>query len=183
MANITYIYILENIHNNPNLVYVGKTKNPHNRKQNHIAKYGPNIIYTIIDQINTLDRDVWKPIESYWMEQFKQWGFELENKNEGGSGVSFHTEETKDKLVKKLIGRKITWIDKLKKPKPVGFEKTLSKPIYQIDINTGIMIKEFSSIEAASNDLKINRRNIGNCLNGLYQSAGSFGWKYKNINK
>jgi hypothetical protein len=40
----------------------------------------------------------WKYWESYWMEQFKQWGFTLLNQNKGGGGPEQYTEEQKQKM-------------------------------------------------------------------------------------
>jgi hypothetical protein len=96
---MTYIYLVENCYNEPNKVYIGKTKN--SRKGPHKRKYGKNISYTIIDQINSLDHKKWKPLESYWIEQFRQWGFELMNINKkGGQGPGIYSEESKNKMRK-----------------------------------------------------------------------------------
>ena len=96
---MTYIYLVENCYNNPNKVYIGKTKN--SRKGPHKRKYGKNITYTIIDQINSLNHKEWKPLESYWIEQFIQWGFKLMNINKkGGQGPGIYSEESKNKMRK-----------------------------------------------------------------------------------
>jgi len=113
MKNITYIYLIENCYGDPNKVYIGKTKN--SRKKDHQKTYGNNITYTVIDKVNSLDRKYWKPLESYWIEQFKQWEFEILNKQKGGSGVTHHSEETKYKMSLSRKGRKITWGDKIGK--------------------------------------------------------------------
>jgi len=104
---ITYIYLVENCYEDPNKVWIGKTKN--NRKSNHKRVFGKKISYTIIDQVNSLLQKDWKPLECYWIEQFRQWGFDIQNKNGGGGGSNFLTEETKLKISKALKGRKVTW--------------------------------------------------------------------------
>ncbi len=97
MKGITYIYLVENCYGDPNKVYIGKTKN--SRKNNHKRKYGITIEYTIIDEINSLFRKDWGPIETYWIEQFKQWGFEIMNpRKKGGGGREFFTEEQKQRF-------------------------------------------------------------------------------------
>jgi hypothetical protein len=111
MKNVTYIYLVENCYSDPNKVYIGKTKN--SREKDHKKTYGCDIKYTIIDKINSLDRKYWKFLESYWIEQFKQWGFNVLNKQKGGSGVTHHSEETKHKMSLSRKGRKITWGDKI----------------------------------------------------------------------
>jgi len=103
---MVYIYLVENCFENPNKVYVGKTKSPKNRKIDHKIKFGKNIIYSIIDEINTFDKKIWEPIESYWIEQFKQWGFEIQNKNNGGGGPSYRTEESIKAQIQKQKGKK-----------------------------------------------------------------------------
>ena len=98
--NITRIYLVENCYGDPNKIYIGKTKN--SRKNNHKKTYGQNIIYTYIDEIDSLDKKYWKPLEQYWIEQFRQWGFKIMNKNKGGGGSSFWTEEQKSNINRKI---------------------------------------------------------------------------------
>ncbi len=104
-TGITKIYLVTNCYNNPNWVYIGKTKN--NREKNHQNKFGDQIEYTEIDEINSLEHKDWEPLETYWIEQFRQWGFETMNKRKkGGSGPDFHTEKTKQKISQSTIGHK-----------------------------------------------------------------------------
>ena len=91
---MTKIYLIENCYGDSNKVYIGKTKN--SRYCNHLKTYGPNIIYTIIDEIDSLDKEDWKPLEVYWISQFKIWGFDVLNKNNGGGGPSYLTDEQKE---------------------------------------------------------------------------------------
>jgi hypothetical protein len=121
---MTNIYLVENCFNDSNKVYIGKTKNPSKRKSNHKKIYGDNITYTIIDQVNSLKREDWEPLESYWIEQFRQWDFEVINKRrKGGSGPEFHDSGVKNIISKKLIGReyKEEWKRTASKPKPKNF--------------------------------------------------------------
>jgi hypothetical protein len=150
MINITYIYLVENIDNNPYTVYIGKTKNPKDRENKHKLTYGNNISYTVIDEVNSLEKIKWKPIESYWIRQFKCWGFNIINKNEGGGGPGYQTEETKQRLRKPNIkgrkprskgtGDKISQAKKgyiyseernikLRKPKPAGTGLKISQKL------------------------------------------------------
>jgi hypothetical protein len=103
--NNTYIYLITNINNCHNSVYIGKTKNIKTRKNHHIKKYGKNINYSVIDKINSLKREDWEPLESYWIEQFKCWGFNLINKNKGGGGPLFKTLESRQKQSISLLGK------------------------------------------------------------------------------
>jgi hypothetical protein len=126
--NNTKIYLVENCYGDPNKVYIGKTKN--SRELPHKITYGEQIIYNYIDEVNSLDRKDWEPLESYWIEQFRQWGYEVINKNKkGGGGPEFVTDETKNKMSKFKSGKKHDKIHsnkgrpniKLRKPKPEGF--------------------------------------------------------------
>jgi hypothetical protein len=123
MINITSIYLIEGIDNSPYKVYVGKTKNPNRRLIEHIQKYGSNIKYTVIDQIESLEYKDWEPLETYWIEQFKQWGFEVVNtRKKGGSGSEYCTESTKQKISNQLKGRTYSedTIKRMSKPRKEG---------------------------------------------------------------
>jgi hypothetical protein len=123
MINITSIYLIEGIDNFSYTVYIGKTKNPDRRLIEHIQKYGSNIKFTVIDQINSLEYKDWEPLETYWIEQFKAWGFNVINKRKkGGSGPEYCTEDTKQKISNKLKGRTYTidTIERMSKPRKEG---------------------------------------------------------------
>jgi hypothetical protein len=89
---MTKIYILER---NGVPFYVGKTKHVIRRKHLHRRTYGLDINLYVIDEVEN-----WKYWEQYWICQFKQWGFKLENKNNGGGGPSNYTKEQKQKMSK-----------------------------------------------------------------------------------
>lgn len=151
MENKIKIYYLHRGNNLP--FYVGKTIKPHIRLSDHKRVFkDENIKMVIIEKISSLDKKDWKWLESYWIEQFKQWGFILENKNKGGGGPKaltpkpkgfgfgrVHSEFTKQKISESNKGNKgplgciRSKETKLKiskansKPKPQGFKKTLSK--------------------------------------------------------
>jgi hypothetical protein len=101
MKTSTKIYLVENCYGDSNKVYIGKTINPENREKNHKRNFGKNIEYTVIDEVDSLSSKFWKPLETYWIHQFKCWGFDVLNiQNDGGSGVDFHTLESKNKIKK-----------------------------------------------------------------------------------
>jgi hypothetical protein len=111
--NTTYIYLITNIDNDPNTIYIGKTKN-NTRESNHKRRFGSQIIFNYIDKVNSLNCKEWMPLESYWIEQFTAWGFKLINKNKGGNGPSFRTEDEKQKISKSNKGRKLSLETKYK---------------------------------------------------------------------
>ena len=87
-----YIYTLSK---NELIFYIGKTSNLDKRLANHKIKYGKDILLEILEETTN-----WRLSEMFWIEQFRQWGFSLENKNIGGGGRDFQTEEIKTKIGK-----------------------------------------------------------------------------------
>jgi hypothetical protein len=110
------IYIVTNIDDNPYTIYVGKTSIK-TRKSGHKLKFGPQIVFEYIDEVDSEDKKDWKPLESYWIEQFRQWGYNVLNKNQGGGGLKNHTEEVKLKfsLLRKGAKRPQSWIENMSK--------------------------------------------------------------------
>lgn len=134
MINITKIYLVTNCYGDPNKVYIGKTIND-SREGNHRRTYGKQITFDYIDEVNSTSRKYWKPLETYWIEQFRQWGYEVINKNKiGGSGPEFQTSDTKIKISQHPErGNKISQAQKgiskpnSKKPKPKEFGENISQ--------------------------------------------------------
>jgi hypothetical protein len=152
MTDITKIYLITNCYGDSNKIYIGKTIN--SRESNHKKTYGKGIIYTYIDEVNSLSYNDWEPLETYWIEQFRQWGFEVLNKRKkGGSGPEICLEETKQKISQANVGRlkpegfgdKISQVKK-GIPKPEGFGAQLSqalagKPAWNKGEKTGPNLK------------------------------------------
>ncbi len=91
-------------------VYIGKTNDLtlKNRFSGHKKRFGKNIS---ISEIDCVDTEKWKEAETFWIEQFRQWGFNLENKNKGGGGPVFLTDEHKYKISianKGKVGKKLS---------------------------------------------------------------------------
>jgi hypothetical protein len=122
MEEITKIYLIENIEPGTNKVYIGKTIN--SRKGSHKITYGSQITYSYIDEINSLSHKDWEPLESYWIQQFTAWGFDVVNKRKvGGSGPEFHKEETKINMRKPK-----STTEKMRKPKSEEHKANMRKP-------------------------------------------------------
>lgn len=180
MIHITHIYLITNIDNNPNKVYIGKANIPKYRKHYHNSKFGKNITYDVIDIISYNHKHEWKFFESYWIEQFKHWGFEVINKNNGGGGPQFHSESTKQKMrtpkspeTKQKMSNPRINKQGFSNPKP-----NKRKPIIQLDKENNI-VNHFSSCKEAALILGINEKAINNALIGRAKTSGGFFWKYK----
>lgn len=96
-----FIYTLEHPITNE-VRYIGKTKNPKMRFHNHcnklhnekthkrnwinsLKKENLKPIMKILDEI---EESEWKYWEKFWIEQFRQWGFNLVNHTSGGDGLT-----------------------------------------------------------------------------------------------
>lgn len=158
MIHITKIYLVTNCYNDPNKVYIGKTKT--SRKSAHKCKFGNQITYDYIDEVPSLNKNDWKPLETYWIHQFRQWGFEVVNKNEGGGGPEIHSEETKQKM---------------RFPKSEEHKLIVSKSILQYDLK-GNFIKEWTSIAKAKSE---GFGGVDMCVLGVTKTAGNYIWRYK----
>lgn len=79
--------------------YIGKTKKS-KLEYRYSPQQGRGTEFDL-ELIDEVPNDEWRFWESYWIEQFKAWGFQLENKNNGGGGLDKHKDE-----VKKRIGEK-----------------------------------------------------------------------------
>lgn len=101
---MTLIYILEK---NGVPFYVGKTKevSSKGRFNAHKRKFECDIF--ILDKIQTYE---WKFWEKHYISLFKSWGFKLENKNEGGGGLTtfISSKERNIKISNSTKGRIIS---------------------------------------------------------------------------
>jgi len=143
---MTYIYLVENCYGDPNKVYIGKTKNSRSRELDHKKNFGNETIYTIIDKTDSLEYEKWEPLETYWIEQFKSWGFNLINKRKkGGSGPSYRTDEDKVNIGKHNMV-----------PKPGVSHKLKGRKSFHKE-DTGKKISETKRGSKQSDEWKINR--------------------------
>jgi hypothetical protein len=95
----TKIYLVTYCYNDYNKVYIGKTINDKSRKNDHKRKYGNEIDFDILEEIEGTSKSLWEPRESYWIQYYLDIGFEVLNKQlHGGSGVDYHTEEAIAKI-------------------------------------------------------------------------------------
>lgn len=193
--DITRIYLVTNCYGDSNKVYIGKTKGT--RYINHKQKYGNNIIYDYIDEVKSLNKNDWEPLETFWINYFKFLGFDVQNKRmKGGSGPEFQTSNTKNKISQSLLGHKHT-LEQRNKRKEIRRGINLSqqtkdrigqsnlgkgnKPILQYDLE-GNFIKEWDSTIEVS--IYFTNKNKCGLFNALKNNKRRFGylWKYKTNN-
>lgn len=180
----TKIYLVTNCYGKLNNVYIGKEKTKpnlyRNRKQDHIKTYGGCINFEYIDEINSIHKNEWKPLEEFWIMYFKYLGFNVLNKNKGGGGPSFQSNNTKLKIKISNTG--------VKKPnsgprgkRDISFSNKISKPIYQYDLE-GNLLKEWKNLVEIQNTLNYSINGIRECCIYNQQKAYNFLWRYKSEN-
>jgi group I intron endonuclease len=89
-----YIYCIFDENEIP--IYIGKTKNSLTKRESQHQKRLKQKVN--IFELDYIEGNNWKHWECYWIEQFKQWGFELNNQNKGGGGPESHSLETRNKM-------------------------------------------------------------------------------------
>ena len=148
---------------------------------NSLIKYGvENHTFSIIEEC---DVEVMNERERYWQDYFDviKKGLNLKLTRYDDKIVSL-SDETKEKIKLSMIGRTITWGDKISKKlkgKPnLKNRGRGNKPIIQFDKKNN-QIKEWNSISEASKETKISFNSISNNLVGRCKSTGGFIWKYK----
>jgi len=115
--------------------YVGKTNNPSVRlalhlsekrgthKNNWIHQLSSLGLRPIMDVIEECADDNWAERERFWIAHFRSVGIPLTNLDSGGNAGKFQSEETKEKIRAKAIGRKHSQesIAKMKATKAAGW--------------------------------------------------------------
>jgi group I intron endonuclease len=116
-----HIYILKNPETNE-IKYVGKTKNPKRRLDQHIyisskkkthlgnwiSLLKKNNLNPLMEVIEVTTNELWKDREIYWIEFYKKQGCNLCNHALGGEGRNGdkHSEETRQKMSESRKGYK-----------------------------------------------------------------------------
>lgn len=161
----TNIYIL--IDPRTNMVrYVGKANNVSERYKAHLNRARKHQIHKtnwinqlkeiglkpIIEVIDEVPINNWIFWETYWISQFKTWGFELINYTNGGDGCTFANQTS----FKKGQGGK----------KVIGFNSNCEK------------IYEFDTCEDASKFFNTHRSSIPSCASGKSKTIKNIAWFY-----
>lgn len=214
--NLVYIYVLVDPFSGQ-VKYVGKANDPNFRLKEHIRKSKFNKSYKdnwiknlinrgglpIIEVIDEVSTDNWGFWETYWIEQFRTWGFKLTNIANGGIGGNLgelvnkkiseskkgfkHSIKTKQILSEFRIGKKhkketieIFKQTRIGENNPMFGKPRLEssksyKKVIQLDLN-GNFIKEWNGITIASKSLNISRQSITDVCFGRHKTAGGFTW-------
>jgi predicted GIY-YIG superfamily endonuclease len=197
---MTKIYILER-NNIP--FYVGKTLQ---EIKDRYYTHGGRKVNSKIIEIDCVDDNEWRFWESWYIELFKSWGFELENKNNGGGGRGpgwISPPERNAKIKASLQNHSQHYTDKVKekiskgnkgKSKPFTKEhqqnmliakRKQAKPLLMFDLDDNL-IREWESKGQAAEWIKETKKRQGNLTSqikdaifGRQKTAFGYKWKYK----
>jgi len=207
-----YIYTLEHPVTKE-VRYIGKTKNPKERFHNHCNRlhneytHKRNWINSLRSQglkpkmniLDEIDESEWKYWEKFWIEQFRQWGFNLVNHTSGGDGLTVGNQTSfkkgqkpwnygtaKPKLLKGNKGKTENSIKTQFKKGHIPWCKGLKRgtshrcmTVLQYDLQDNF-IKEHISCTHAAKELGCIPENIRRACTGLSKTAKNYKWKYKN---
>lgn len=119
-------------------------------------------------------------LEIYFIKKYnstdRRYGY---NRESGGNKNKVVSEETKQKLREKNLGKKLSEETKNKiRGKTKGVLSPVHKSVIQYDLD-GNFIKEWGCIADASRELKIVDSHISYVCKNKRNQAGNFKWKYK----
>jgi hypothetical protein len=197
---MTRIYLLER---NRVPFYVGKTLQ---KTKDRFYTHGERKINSEIIEIDIVENNEWRFWESWYIELFKSWGFELENKNNGGGGrgpgwisspernakikssmknhSQYYTNEIKEKISKNTKGIPKPFTEEHRHNMEVAKRKQ-AKPVLMFDLDDNL-IKEWESKGQAAEWIKETKKRQGNLTSqikdailGRQKTAFGYKWKYK----
>lgn len=138
-----YVYTLSE---GDDVRYVGVTRLLEDRKRQHLFKRDGTIKAKWVgslaqrgklpdfDVIDTVDESDWQFWESFWIQQFRGWGYRLVNADNGGLGRVRNTPELAAKIAQTLKGR----------PQPVHW-----RPVHAYSLD-GRYVRTFASFAYAA---------------------------------
>lgn len=147
------------------LYYLEHNKHDSKYLQNVVNKYGiEGLRFEIIEVVDSTDR-------TYILER-EQYYLDLLNPGYNSSKIATcptvtYTKERKEAARQRRKG--IPFVES-------AYEK-IRKSIKQYDLK-GVLIKEYSSIQEATEETNIDRASISKCASGNRKSAGGFVWMF-----
>jgi group I intron endonuclease len=142
---------------------------------NALRKYGiDNFSVEVLEVCETIDQ--LKQQERYWITELKsrttENGYNLTDGGDGTFGRK-HSDETKDKIRQKALGRKLSLETNLLR----SLNNYQNKEVAQHDLE-GNFIKTFRSASIAAREINGNSNSIALCAKGKYKQSGGYIWKY-----
>lgn len=187
--------------------HIHESKSSNTKKNKWIKSLINKNLKPKIEEIDFVPESEWEFWEMYWISQFKAWGFELKNTDEGGKGQSsefmkknnpMFKKENREKISKSLQGNTFAkgfkhteetkkkvknnharfWKNKKRNQRTIDkISQTKSHPIYQFNLE-GKFIKKFNSVKEAIIETKSDRATIYRCLNKQVKKCKGFMWSW-----
>jgi group I intron endonuclease len=185
-----------------------ESRNSNTKKNTWLKSLKKKGLKPKIEELDFVLESEWEFWEKYWISQFRTWGFELKNTDDGGKGQSsefmkknnpMFKKECRDKMAKSLLGnqfakgykhseetrRKVKenaskfWLGKNRDKETIKkMSRSKSRPILQFDLNNNL-IKKFYCVKEAVEETGSERTCIYDCLNGKYKQTNGFVWKWE----
>lgn len=196
------IYKITNIINGK--CYIGQSIDIERRWQEHLYKnstclllkyalhkYGVNnFTFEVIEECKPEELN---SREIYWIKYYDSFGDNGYNLTAGGGGtLKYNLEAIYEDFQKtgslektsKNIGCHVGTVRRVLREYGINLhEQSDAKPVEKIDPKTLKVIKSYSSIQEAADDIGISRGAITKALNGTHKSAGGYFWKVKGEEK
>lgn len=208
MNKSVYIYSLKDP-KDYQIKYIGKTidverrrrehsqihRNKKSKKNSWIIHLTKNGMQPIMEILEECEESNWIEREKYWIQYYKELGFDLKNMTLGGEsndGYIFTKEDRLKQSKSQKLRHKITPFSKETRKKlsekaketlngldnlKLGSKKS-QIPIIQ-KTKDGDIVTEWESLQQAADELGIERSNISHCLRGRIKTSGGFKWEYK----
>lgn len=143
---------------------------------NAIRKHGKEEFQVeVIEVVEEDDYDQLKEREKYWIKEYnsydRKYGYNLTLGGDGTFG-RFHSEESKEKMRQKALGRKYSEEVKIRR----RYTSTCSK-VSQFDLE-GNLIKTYHSVSDAARQVGKSRSSISKCASGKRPTAYGFKWSF-----
>lgn len=125
----------------------------------------------IIEILEEVTESSWKKSEIFWIEQMKNWGFNLVNLTKGGeSGII--SIQCREACIKSIKGKVMSKEEKLR--------RSLNSPKSKIIIaEKESKYTEYRSASEAARVTNSNLAHITECCNGKRKTHNKYKWKYK----
>ena len=159
--------------------HLNRARKHQTHKWNWIQQLKREGLRPIIEVIDVVPIEEWQYWETYWINQMKQWGFDLVNYTSGGDGCTFENQTSFKRGHKSWLGKNHSEETKKKisennwhKGKPA----LNRRKVVQMSLD-GDTIKVWDSMTDAE-DEGFLRSKISSCCIGRNKTHKNYKWKY-----
>lgn len=172
-----------------------KVKRYKNHNCNWIQSLLKDNLEPIIEELDSTSEKDWEYLETYWINQFRQWGFNLTNLTNGGDGNKgqIFSKESIEKRAIKLRGQKRS--DEFKKrhsellkgkPKSELAKANIRKvvinnqgrKVVQLSLDSNEYIREWDCMAEPADFYNVDRTSLMRCCTGKFKKSAGFKWMF-----